>query len=71
MLNIRRAGLLAAALVGCVGAHAEPVDANTINRIADEGYTRGQVVARAAHLTDQIGGRMTNSPGMRQAEKWT
>ncbi len=71
MLNIRKAGLLAAALVGCFGAHAEPVDANTINRIADEGYNRGQVVSLAAHLTDQIGGRMTNSPAMRQAEKWT
>ncbi len=47
------------------------VDANMINRIADEGYNHGQVVSIAAHLTDQIGGRMTNSPAMRKAEKWT
>jgi len=50
---------------------AEPVDATTINRIADEGFNHGQVVSLASHLTDQIGGRMTNSPAMRQAEAWT
>jgi hypothetical protein len=47
------------------------VDANTINRIADEGYNHGQVVTLAEYLTDRIGGRMTNSPSMREAEKWT
>src|SRR6478609_5289004 len=51
---------------------AEPgVDGNTINRIADEGYNRGQVVNLAEYLTDRIGGRMTNSPAMREAEKWS
>src|SRR6478672_366235 len=75
MCDIRKAGRLALAtmLMAGVGAHAaaDPVDANTINRIADEGYNRGQVVNLAAHLSDRIGGRMTNSPAMRQAEKWT
>jgi hypothetical protein len=53
-------------------AYAEPgVDGNTINRIADEGYNRGQVVNLAEYLTDRIGGRMTNSPAMREAEKWS
>ncbi|HZV63476.1 MAG TPA: hypothetical protein VFG03_01005, partial [Telluria sp.] len=50
---------------------ADGVDAAMINRIADEGYNRGQVVKLAAHLSDQIGGRMTNSPAMREAEKWS
>ena len=50
---------------------APPVDAITLNRIADEGFNRGQVVETAAHLADEIGGRMTNSPAMRQAEHWT
>ena len=71
MLAIRRTGLFVAVLMSCFGVRAEPVDANTINRIADEGYNRGQVVSLAAHLTDQIGGRMTNSPAMRKAETWT
>ena len=54
------------------GVHAEPaLDAVMINRIADEGYNHGQVAALASHLTDRIGGRMTNSPSMREAEKWT
>lgn len=70
MRDIRKT-VLAAMLMACFAAQAEPVDANTINRIADEGYNRGQVVNLAAHLSDRIGGRMTNSPAMRQAEKWT
>jgi hypothetical protein len=53
-------------------AHAEKnIDPGLINQIADEGYNHGQVVSLAAHLTDQIGGRLTNSPAMRQAETWT
>jgi hypothetical protein len=74
MCDIRKAGPLALAtlLMACAGAQAaDAVDANTINRIADEGYNRGQVVQLASHLSDNIGGRMTNSPAMRQAEKWT
>jgi carboxypeptidase Q len=47
------------------------IDPGMINQIADEGYNHGQVVTIAAHLTDQIGGRMTNSPAMRKAEAWT
>lgn len=63
---------MAFALLGITSAHAQKgVDADMINRIADEGYNHGQVVALAGHLTDQIGGRMTNSPSMREAEKWT
>lgn len=43
----------------------------TINRIADAAFNHGEVVDIAAHLADQIGGRMTNSPAMRKAERWT
>lgn len=50
---------------------APPVDAGTLNKIADEGFNHGQVVTTAAHLADEIGGRMTNSPAMRKAEQWT
>ena len=53
------------------GARYAPVDPSTINRIVDEGFNRGQVMDTIQHLTDQIGPRMTNSPGMRKAEAWT
>lgn len=63
-------GALISTVVGGAQA-ADAVDAGTINRIADEGFNHGQVINLASHLTDQIGGRMTNSPSMREAEKWT
>ncbi len=50
---------------------AAPVDAVTLNRIADTAFNHGEVVEIAAYLADQIGARMTNSPGMRTAEHWT
>jgi hypothetical protein len=43
----------------------------TINRIADAGFNHSEVVDTAAYLADEIGGRMTNSPAMRKAERWT
>jgi hypothetical protein len=65
--------VLAAAAPGLAAAQAANagVDPSTINRIADEGFNRGQVMETVEHLSDQIGGRMTNSPAMRQAEAWT
>ena len=47
------------------------VDHATINRIVDEALNHSEIPATAAYLTDRIGGRMTNSPQMRAAEKWT
>ena len=70
MTSFRSACLAAFAAAGFTCAHAED-QATNINRIADEGFNHGQVVALASHLTDRIGGRMTNSPAMREAEKWT
>ena len=59
-------------VLASTNAHAaKEFDPGLINQIADEGYNHGQVVNLAAHLTDQIGGRLTNSPAMRQAETWT
>jgi carboxypeptidase Q len=56
--------------VACYAA-APPAEVATANRIADAAFNHGQVVDIAAYLADQIGGRMTNSPAMRQAERWT
>jgi carboxypeptidase Q len=52
-------------------AAAPPGDVATINRITDAAFNHGEVVDTAAYLADQIGGRMTNSPAMRRAERWT
>jgi hypothetical protein len=54
-----------------LGAGAQAVDTNTINRIADAGLKHGEVMETVQYLSDQIGGRMTNSPAMRKAEAWT
>lgn len=71
MKLMKTAGLAGLVCASLSGAHAQGVDASMINRISDEGYNQGQVVELAAHLTDRIGSRLTNSPGMREAEKWT
>ena len=47
------------------------VDHATLNRIIDEGLNRSELPMTASYLTDRIGGRMTNSPQMREAERWT
>ncbi|WP_372917970.1 M20/M25/M40 family metallo-hydrolase [Sandarakinorhabdus sp.] len=46
-------------------------DLAMVARITDEAMNHGEVVETAAYLTDRIGPRMTNSPGMRTAEGWT
>jgi len=62
---------LFAMVISGMPAIAAPADPVTINRIADQSFAHSQVMQTAAYLTDRIGGRMTNSPAMREAEKWT
>ena len=62
-----RLTLLFASLPVLLGASA----AEDANRIIDIAHNRGQVLQIVSHLTDRIGGRMTNSPAMREAERWT
>nr|WP_317892792.1 M20/M25/M40 family metallo-hydrolase [uncultured Sphingomonas sp.] len=50
---------------------AQSVDRDAVTRIIDEGTNQSEVMPIAQHLTDVIGPRLTNSPGMRQAEEWT
>lgn len=48
------------------------VDPNDpIARIKDEGMNRSQVMATLSYLSDVIGPRLTNSPGMKRANEWT
>ena len=42
-----------------------------LNKIADAGFNHSEVAETIEYLSDQIGGRMTNSPAMRRAEHWT
>ncbi len=74
-MRLAFAAALSAALLSSGAASAQAarggMDPQTVNRLADAEFNRGQVMQTAAHLTDQIGGRMTNSPAMRQAEDWT
>src|SRR3712207_2355628 len=52
-------------------AQPAPALADPVQRIREEGMTRSQVMQTLAHLTDVIGPRLTNSPGMKRANEWT
>jgi carboxypeptidase Q len=42
-----------------------------IDKIRDEGLNRSQVMNHLSYMTDVIGPRLTNSPGMKRANEWT
>lgn len=63
--------LLAAALASLSGAAALAADLEMANKIRHEGLYQSQVMHTLAHLTDHIGPRLTNSPQMREANRWT
>jgi carboxypeptidase Q len=60
-----------AAVLGAPPPHGAAAGPSYLNRIADEGFNHSEIPATSEYLDDQIGGRMTNSPAMRRAEKWT
>src|ERR1700712_4398922 len=62
---------LVAGLIALPGFAKPPLGGDILNKIADEGFNHGEVVETAEYLADHIGGRMTNSPAMRTAERWT
>ncbi|HEY6916835.1 MAG TPA: M20/M25/M40 family metallo-hydrolase [Allosphingosinicella sp.] len=64
-------GVLGFILLATVSSPAVSADPQTVNRIVDQAMNHGQVIETTAYLTDRIGGRLTNSPAMREAEKWT
>lgn len=61
----------AVAILAAGSVAAQEVDRVAINGIIDQGLNHSEVMQTAAWLTDRIGGRLTNSPQMRQAEQWT
>ncbi|MGI9220544.1 MAG: M20/M25/M40 family metallo-hydrolase [Woeseiaceae bacterium] len=56
--------------LSCNGTE-EPVDLEMIEKIRDEGFNRSQVMESVRVLSDEIGSRLTASPGMRAASKWS
>jgi hypothetical protein len=72
---MRLAALLSATAIALampvMPAVAQAPDRVAINGIIDQGFNHSEVMETAAWLTDRIGGRMTNSPQMREAEAWT
>ncbi len=42
-----------------------------LDKIKDEGMNRSKVMEHLSYMTDVIGGRLTNSPGMKRANEWT
>ena len=59
------------ALTTAMPLFAATPDPVVTSRIIDAGMNHGEVMETVEYLTDRIGGRMTNSPQMRAAEKWT
>ncbi len=49
----------------------EAVDLDVVTRIRDEGFNRSQVMETAEYLCDVIGPRLSNSPSVREANRWT
>jgi hypothetical protein len=49
----------------------EPVDWEMVTRIREEGFSRSRVLDTLRHLTDEIGPRLTGSPGLAAANEWT
>ena len=63
--------LAAASPLALATPAAGQADRTQVARIIEEGTNQSEVMLIAQHLTDVIGPRLTNSPGMRQAEGWT
>jgi len=73
LLRLSATSLIAATFIAASlsPAAAQTVDRVAINTIIDQGLNHSEVMQTAAYLTDRIGGRMTNSPQMREAERWS
>jgi carboxypeptidase Q len=63
--------LAAALLLSAAPAGAQEVDRSQTALIVEAGTTDSEAMRIAQYLTDVIGPRLTNSPGMRRAEEWT
>lgn len=62
---------LGCAVSSLIGTTALAADLEMANKIRHEGLYQSQVMHTLEHLTDKIGPRLTNSPQMREANRWT
>lgn len=72
--DVLKWGVLAVALAmggNAVAQQREPVDLDMVGKIRQEAFHRSQVMDTFSHLTERIGPRLTNSPGMARANAWT
>src|SRR3546814_12371233 len=60
--------MMAGAALVAVPAAGQKAD--DTNRLIDQGMNHSQVMTIAQEMTDGLGPRLTNSPGMRRAEQW-
>src|SRR3546814_7946291 len=60
--------MMAGAALVAVPAAAQKAD--DTNRLIDQGMNHSQVMVIAQEMTDGLGPRLTNSPGMRRDEQW-
>jgi carboxypeptidase Q len=70
-LFLSTVGSALALVLAATSVSAQSVDRAQVNRIIDAGMNHSEVMETVSHLSDTIGGRMTNSPQMREAERWT
>jgi carboxypeptidase Q len=63
--------LVAVLMITPLLAAAQEVDLNTLMLIREQGLRSSQALETARVLSDEIGSRLTNSPGYRRAEEWT
>ncbi len=68
-LNISLGLCLACAMQGA--AAQDKADLNLVNKLRDEGINRSRVMETLSVLTDEIGPRLTGSPGLKKASEWT
>lgn len=62
---------LTAALLASAPIAAQTIQTSPTDRVIDQGTNHSEVMRIAQYLTDVIGARLTNSPGIRKAEDWT
>src|SRR3546814_3534118 len=60
--------MMAGAALVAVPAAAQKAD--DTNRLIDQGMNHSQEMVIAQEMTDGLGPRLTNSPGMSRAEQW-
>lgn len=72
--DVLKWGVLAIALAmggNAMAQQREAVDLDMVSRIRQEAFHRSQVMATFSHLTERIGPRLTNSPAMSEANRWS